>query len=177
MGARDDDMLDVINEQGEVIDTLPFREVHDKDLLHRFCRVLVINDKDEVILHKRTSLVSDAGRLDSAGGHLDPGETYEQAIVRELAEEMDIHVSIEDLSFIGKIRDYRPSHENMIAQVYVLSNYSGAYIGEESEIASFVKVPLVDFLDVEKFKTYGEPSPKITACAEAYKEYLKNNEP
>ncbi len=59
------------------------------------CGVLVENEKGEVLLQKR----SDTGEWCVPGGALEPGETYIEAAVRELSEEVGIKVS--DLKLFG----------------------------------------------------------------------------
>jgi mutator protein MutT len=50
---------------------------------------LVQNERDEVLLVRR----ADDGRWAMPGGWVDPGETPEQAVVREVAEETGLQVS------------------------------------------------------------------------------------
>lgn len=169
------DTLEIIDESGKVIGIEDFVEAHKKGLLHRFCRVLVVNSKDEVVLHKRSEFVSDAGRLDSAGGHLDVGETYQVAVLRELEEEMGISVDITDTICLGHIEDRtRPEKENMIGEVF-MTRHDGPYIAEENEVSNFIVVPLVDFVDEEKLKKYGNPSPKLISCMQAYNKWMLEN--
>jgi 16S rRNA (adenine1518-N6/adenine1519-N6)-dimethyltransferase len=76
----------VVNEKDEVIGTMPREEAHRTGVPHRIAVVYVINPKGEILIQVRMS-----GKLDhSSAGHLDPGETYEQAAYRELKEELGI---------------------------------------------------------------------------------------
>jgi 8-oxo-dGTP pyrophosphatase MutT (NUDIX family) len=169
------DTLEVIDESGKVIGIENFSEANKKGLLHRFCRVLVINSSDMVILHKRSKYVSDAGRLDSAGGHLDVGENYQIAVLRELEEEMGIKVPESETICLGHIEDRtRPEKENMIGEVFMV-RHNGPYIAEENEVSNFIEVPLTDFVDTEKLAKYGHPSPKLISCVDAYKKWISVN--
>ncbi len=88
-----EELLDVVNENGEVINTLPRSEIHgNPSLLHRVVHVLVFNSKDELLLQKRSMKKDVApGRWDtSVGGHVDSGETIEEALLRETEEELGI---------------------------------------------------------------------------------------
>ena len=129
------DMLDIINEADEVIGRVSFKEAHEKGLLHRFCRVLVMNDKDEFVLHRRPARFSDAGKLDSAGGHVDAGENYEQAAHRELMEEMNIEVS--EMKELGVIRYQKSTSslgiENMLGKAYLV-RHNGPYKPQAEEV-------------------------------------------
>ncbi len=87
-----EELFDVVNERDEVIGRLPRREVHRRGLKHRAVHVLVFNRRGEVFLQQR-ALTKDSfpGAWDSsASGHLRPGEDYDAAARRELAEELGL---------------------------------------------------------------------------------------
>src|SRR5262245_59322932 len=90
-----EEIFDVVNEQDEVIGQRPRREVHRLGLQHRAVHVLVFNARGEIFLQKR-SLAKDCfpGAWDSsASGHLDQGEDYDAAAVRELREEIGLAIT------------------------------------------------------------------------------------
>ncbi len=90
-----EEIFDVVNEQDEVIDQKPRREVHARGLWHRAVHVLVFNARGEVFLQKR-SMKKDMspGKWDSsASGHLDTGEAYDNCAVREVREEIGLHLT------------------------------------------------------------------------------------
>lgn len=87
-----EDIFDVVNDRDEVIDRQPRSVVHRLGLKHRAAHVLVFNPRGEVFLQRR-SLKKDRqpGVWDSsASGHLDSGEDYDAAAVRELREEIGL---------------------------------------------------------------------------------------
>ncbi|HAQ18542.1 MAG TPA: DNA mismatch repair protein MutT [Prolixibacteraceae bacterium] len=53
--------------------------------------VLLFNDKGELLLTRR-AVEPHIGKLDLPGGFIDPGETAEQAAIREIQEELGIQV-------------------------------------------------------------------------------------
>lgn len=87
------ELLAVVNERGEIINNLPRSEIHgNPSLMHRVVHVLVFNSKGELLLQKR-SLNKDvaAGKWDtSVGGHVSSGETLDEAVKREMEEELGI---------------------------------------------------------------------------------------
>jgi isopentenyldiphosphate isomerase len=92
---RGDEIFDVVNERDEVVGQSTRREVHARGLLHRAAHVLVFNSRGQVFLQKR-SLAKDSapGCWDSScSGHLDAGEDYLPAAVRELAEEIGLKIA------------------------------------------------------------------------------------
>jgi 16S rRNA (adenine1518-N6/adenine1519-N6)-dimethyltransferase len=90
------ELFDVVDENDQVVGQASRGEVHSKGLLHRAIHVFVINRHGEILLQRR-SLLKDAhpGVWDSSvSGHLDAGEAYEAAVVRELEEEMGIEGAV-----------------------------------------------------------------------------------
>lgn len=90
-----EEWFDVVDEQDRVVGAAPRREVHARGLLHRAVHALVSDAGGRVLLQKRSP------RKDmypnqwaaSASGHVDRGEDYDTAIVRELGEELGVHLT------------------------------------------------------------------------------------
>jgi isopentenyl-diphosphate delta-isomerase len=93
--AGGEEWFDVVNERDEVISRALRREVHARGLLHRAVHVLVFDRRARVFLQKRSMLKDlSPGLWDSScSGHLDSGEDYDAAAVRELAEEIGVTVA------------------------------------------------------------------------------------
>jgi len=89
---RGDEIFDVVDGENRVVAQVTRAEVHAEGLLHRAVHVLVFNRKGEVFLQRRSRLKDvHPGLWDtSAAGHLDAGEDYPEAAVRELKEELGI---------------------------------------------------------------------------------------
>jgi len=94
------EIFDVVDENDQVIGTATRSEVHSNKILHRAVHVFVFNKRGDLLLQKR-SLLKDShpGVWDSSvSGHLDSGEDYAGAAIRELDEEMGIsRVEIEEI--------------------------------------------------------------------------------
>jgi 8-oxo-dGTP diphosphatase len=58
------------------------------------CSIIFINDKEQVLLFLRDDIpeIPFPNMWDVPGGHLEPGETPEKCIVREMREEMDLQL-------------------------------------------------------------------------------------
>ncbi|CAN5747836.1 hypothetical protein BH09VER1_BH09VER1_11650 [soil metagenome] len=96
------EVFDVVDEQDEVIGAKPRELVHVNNLRHRAVHMVVFNAEGELFLQKR-SIWKDKnpGVWDSsAAGHVDSGETYQEAAQRELGEELGIQCALER---IGKL--------------------------------------------------------------------------
>jgi isopentenyl-diphosphate delta-isomerase type 1 len=90
-----EEWFDVVDEQDRVIGSALRREVHARGLLHRSVHALVTDAAGRVLMQRR-SMSKDLYPNQwaaSASGHVDRGEDYDTAMVRELGEELGIHVA------------------------------------------------------------------------------------
>jgi len=89
------ELFDVVDEQDCVVGQAPRGEVHLRRLRHRAVHVLCFDREGRVFLQRRSMLKDSApGRwCASCCGHLDAGEDYDAAAVRELKEEIGVDVA------------------------------------------------------------------------------------
>lgn len=87
------EIFDVVDTEDRVIARAPRAEVHAQGLRHRAVHVLVRDSKGNVFLQRRAeSKDMHPGLWDSSvSGHLDAGERYDDAAVREMGEELGIN--------------------------------------------------------------------------------------
>lgn len=87
------ELFEIVDDDDKVIGTATRRECHGNPaLIHRVVHVLVVNAKSDILLQKR-SMHKDIqpGKWDtSVGGHLNPGESYHDAALREMREELGL---------------------------------------------------------------------------------------
>ena len=97
-----DEVFDVVNADDYVISQATRAEVHAQGLLHRAVHVFVFNSRGELLLQKRSRFKDEFPLqwTSSASGHLDAGETYADAAVRELQEELGMTAELE---FVTKL--------------------------------------------------------------------------
>jgi isopentenyldiphosphate isomerase len=90
-----DEWFDVVNDCDEVVRRATRREVHATGLWHRAVHILVFDAQGHVFLQKRSMLKDlSPGLWDSScSGHVDSGEDYDAAAVRELGEEIGVRVT------------------------------------------------------------------------------------
>src|SRR5450432_2004584 len=91
-----EEWFDVVNARDEVIGRELRRNVHARGLWHRAVHVLVFDGAGRVFLQKRSMLKDlSPGLWDSScSGHVDSGEDYDMAAVRELGEEIGVRVAV-----------------------------------------------------------------------------------
>ena len=117
MGAGKE-VIALANESDFQVDTGIRRAPRSDDRFPMIAAVLVFNTKGEVILSRVAPTKKvDAGKWSyTAGGHVDAGESYETAAVRELKEETGL--SGVPLTFIGKTWTQKDGHIGAFHHVF-----------------------------------------------------------
>lgn len=99
---KDSEIFDVVNSNDQVIKQMDRLTIHREGLLHRAVHVFVFNRFGELFLQKRSIFKdSSPGLWDSScSGHLDTGENYDSAAVRELSEELGVNSEMELITML-----------------------------------------------------------------------------
>lgn len=131
--------LYVVDEDDNVVGWASRGECHKRGLIHRSVYVIVLNDRDEVFLQKRSKRKDLYPGLYacSASGHVEYGESYEEAARRELMEELGVNAQ---LKWIGKFKCFSEI-EREISALY-LCRHNGPFKLNTEEISEgkFVSV-------------------------------------
>jgi isopentenyldiphosphate isomerase len=87
-----EELFDVVNEENEVIGSALRKEVHSKGHIHRSVLFFIFDNDGRVFVNQRTENKEFYPGYWSIvfGGHVHSGESYEEAVVRELKEEAGI---------------------------------------------------------------------------------------
>ena len=86
------EILDIVDENNYVVGKDLRSNIHLNNYFHRSVHIFVLNSKNELFVQKRKKDAdSYPGYYDSsASGHVLAGETYEEAAIRELGEELNL---------------------------------------------------------------------------------------
>jgi isopentenyl-diphosphate Delta-isomerase len=112
---------------------------HDKTLIHRSVGVLIYDDQGRLLLQKRSlTKDTDAGKWGiSAAGHVRKGQTYRQAIERELKEELGVKLPLKKV----KKRILATEKETEIGQLYE-AHSNGPFQPDTTEVDRIEFFPL-----------------------------------
>lgn len=98
------ELIDIVDEKGNFTgQVMDKEEAHDKNLLHNEIAVFIINDKQQVLLQKRSANKRfDPNKWGLCAGHVDTKESLENAALREIKEEVGLKLKASDLHNFGK---------------------------------------------------------------------------
>ena len=143
-------ILEVMNDDDEVIGVKERAEIHTLGLRHREVHVWFVTDQDDIVFQKRSANKETRPNLLDAtvGGHVEIGQTYEQAALMEIIEETGITVSQDQILQLAKLSiqevdSVRLKKNAPFRKVYWL-RYHGAVEDlqiEKDDGAGFVTIP------------------------------------
>lgn len=129
---------------GEIMDR---KEAHDKNLLHNEVAAFIINDKKQVLLQKRSpNKRFNPNKWALCAGHVDAYESLENAMLREIKEEIGIDVSINDLKRLGNREvNIRETNSHITYYYYVKVN-----LKEEDFVIQKEELSMVKWFDIDE---------------------------
>ncbi len=98
------EFLDLVDEEDKVIGQAERPIIHETGLLHREVHIFLVSQDRKIVFQKRISRLADNLIDAAAGGHVDAGEDYSMAALREAHEEIGITISPDNLVLIDKVR-------------------------------------------------------------------------
>ena len=150
-------IIDIVDENDQVIGKKEKELVHKEGDWHRVAHVWVCNSNWEVLCHKRADCKKMFPGLWDViiGGHTNRGELYEEAAIREAAEEIGINIDSSQLVEIGKWKGVaNPSEPNNREVIKIFAaKYDGGIESlnvEKKEISELKFIPLAELKEISK---------------------------
>lgn len=136
-----EELVDIVDESGAVVDTVPRSRMRAENLLHRSVFIVVLNDADELLVHRRADWKDIwPGAWDLAvGGVVATDESWEAAAGRELAEELGISG---ELVYLGE-DIYEDDDVRELARVYRVHS-EGPFTFPDDEIVEAAWLAVTD---------------------------------
>lgn len=161
--------MDIVNEKNEIVGSTTKDEIYEKKIPHRIVHILVINPKtNQVYFQKRSETKSflPGYYCTSAGGHVQSGESYQNAAKRELVEEIGIKAELKKATDL----EFEDSGHKRFIQLFVAYAEEG-FEFRDGEVASG------EFLDLDKAKELIDKNekihPQLSVC---FNWYYKNQQ-
>ncbi len=172
-----EEKLELIDEKGKVIGEEARSKIHEEGLRHKEVHVIIFNDKEEVLLQRRSATTETHPNLldSSVGGHVDIGEEWETAALRELKEETGIKAEKEDLIFLEDFSN--KTHDKVTNKInnYLRKVYAYHFKDEKVELEKG-KATSLEFWSIDKiFKLSKEEKKEFipTIISKTYLSYYK----
>jgi isopentenyldiphosphate isomerase len=160
----------IVDENDKVVGKDLRENVHNEVKLHRETFVLIINEKNEILIQERT----DNGKFDlSASGHFCVDEDYDDGAIREIEEELGLKISKSKLSKIFKLRlDHLGLHK--VKRFVTLFEVKGNYSINDMKIDSS-EVKSVAYYSAHELKKIMKihPEKMTSGLTESLKNYLQ----
>jgi len=137
-----EDIFDVVDENDSVIGSKPRSTVHAEGLMHRAIHVLIFNEDDEVFIQKRSQNKDTwPGAWDSScSGHVDSGEDYDAAALRELQEELSWQPE-KELDFLFKLDPCEATGQEFVKVYQTRGDGPFRLNPEEIDLGEWADVP------------------------------------
>lgn len=171
--------IDIFDENNNPIGEIKEKQqAHEDGNFHRTAHVWIINDKNELLLQKRSaSKKSHPNCWDISGaGHIRAGESVTEGAIRELKEELGVEATEKELNYIATIKSTKNPKNMEFGYVYLLrcNKKIEEYVFEDDEVS---EVKYVYFEDLEKMVE--EKVEGLLLHDEEFKklfEYIRNKE-
>ena len=160
-----------VDAKDHVIGSGSKKEARTNGIAHRIARIFIFNSQGELLIQQRAPNVDSPNKWDqSAGGHVDTGEDYLTAAIRELEEELGIADC--NLVEIGKFYTETRDGDETVKRFNMI--YAGRYDGEvhfdEHEVST------VKWIQTDELESWmkEEPEAFTRVFRAAYDHYRKS---
>lgn len=97
-----------------------------------------------ILTRRATNLRNHAGQWALPGGHIEPGESPEETVLRELEEEVGLTLNPDHI--IGRLDDYGTRSGFIINPVVVWGVAATSLVANPHEVASIHRIPLAELM-------------------------------
>lgn len=97
---------------------------------------ILLKDKQVLLEHRSKLKETDPGMIAIPGGHLEAGETQQQALLRELKEELN--VTPRNAKYLCSL--YHPTIELQLLHYYVITEWEGVIVPLEADAVDWFEI-------------------------------------
>lgn len=147
------ELIDIVDENNELTGQVEERwTAYEKGLWRRTVSCWIMNEKGEVLLQKRTANKRrNPNKWAKTGGQVDSGESVEEAIIREVKEELGIEIPKEQIKVIDIYKSDDKNKRFGYNFIFVVNYKTEDYILQKEEVAE-VKYLTIEDMELAKKK-------------------------
>ena len=129
------ELIDIVDENNKLTGQVEDRWVaYNKGLWRRTVSCWIMNEKGEVLLQKRTAnKIRNPNKWTKTGGQVDSGESVEEAIFREVKEELGIEIPKEQTKVVN-IKKNEINRHFSYNYIFVVDYKIDEYIIQKEEV-------------------------------------------
>lgn len=146
------ELIDIVDENNELTGQVEERKIaHEKCLWHRHVSSWIMNEKGEILLQKRSAdKPRNPNKWAKTGGHVDSGENVEDAIFREVKEEIGIEIPRDQIEIIEIRKSKEQKNKYFVYDFIFFVDYKiDDYKLQEEEVAE-VKYFTIEEIELAK---------------------------
>lgn len=171
--------LDILDENGNKTVEKDTREnVHKLGLLHSEVAAFIYTDTGKVILQKRKSnKATYAGVWSVTGGHVLAGENNEEAIIREIKEELNLNIEKEKVIFVTTYKSKKVKDDvinNKFFSIYNVEISENQFETIEIQKEELEDIKLFSIEEIESIMNSGDKQYKFPQNSEVAIKLIKN---
>ena len=171
--------LDILDEDGKITGNKDTREnIHKLGLLHSEVAAFIYTDTGKVILQKRKSnKATYAGVWSVTGGHVLAGENNEEAIIREIKEELNLNIEKEKVIFVTTYKSKKVKDDvinNKFFSIYNVEISENQFETIEIQKEELEDIKLFSIEEIESIMNSGDKQYKFPQNSEVAIKLIKN---
>ena len=149
-----EEYLDILTKDGNSLGKSYLKsEVHQKGYYHNTAHVWFYTNDGEILLQQRaaTKIICPLLCDVSVAGHVDAGETVEQAAIRETNEEIGLKITINDLDKIGTFNCFQSYSNGIIDNEFHHTFISEVNVPIDDLVPQRNEVEALKLIDINEF--------------------------
>jgi isopentenyldiphosphate isomerase len=159
----DTELIDIVDENNDITGTADVKTAHEERLLHRVVGIFLFDLDGNLILQSGNKF----NKLDiSVGGHVKKGESYDEAAIREMSEELNLSASLKHISTFKPLN----AKFNHYWSIYKAHTPEGWQFTETDEVKSVMTISIEEV----KEKIKNDSDSFTHGFINAFTEFLKH---
>lgn len=132
------ELIDIYDENNNYLGYSAERDkVHENNLWRRHVSAWIMNNEGKILMQQRSfSKIKNPGKWAKTGGHVDSGESEDDAIKREVFEEIGLKVNDKDIHKIEVFKNKMKEHYYSYVYIFITNLKENEFVLQKEEVES-----------------------------------------